>query len=46
MIIARAPRLHLEARRGIEGAKAIRDFATVVYILFFSLLNTLSDNNY
>jgi hypothetical protein len=41
MIIARAPRLEPEACRGFEGAKAIRDFFTVVYILFFSLLDTL-----
>jgi hypothetical protein len=38
MIIARAPRLHPEARRGMQGAKPIRDFSTVVYILFFSQL--------
>jgi hypothetical protein len=31
-MMARAPRL---------GAKAIRDFSTVVYIQFFSLLDTL-----
>jgi hypothetical protein len=41
MIIARAPRLKPEARRGLKGAKGIRDFSTVVYILFFSLLDTL-----
>jgi hypothetical protein len=41
MIIARAPRLEPEARQGLQGAKAIRDFSTVVYILFFSLLDTL-----
>jgi hypothetical protein len=40
MIIARAPRLEPEARQGLQGAKAIRDFSTVVYILFFSLLDT------
>jgi hypothetical protein len=41
MIIARAPRLEPEACRGFLGAKAIRDFFTVVYILFFPLLDTL-----
>jgi hypothetical protein len=41
MIIARAPRLDPEARRGMQGAKAIRDFSTVVYIQFFSRLDTL-----
>jgi hypothetical protein len=42
MIIGRAPRLDFEA-------KATRDFSTMVYIQFFSLLHryvkTLSDNN-
>jgi hypothetical protein len=41
MIIARAPRLDPEACRGMQGAKAIRDFSTMVYIQFFSLLDTL-----
>jgi hypothetical protein len=43
MIIARAPRLEPEACRGFLGAKAIRDFFTVVNIQY---VKTLSDNNY
>jgi hypothetical protein len=40
-MMARAPRLDPEARRGMSGAKAIRDFSAVVYIQFISLLDTL-----